>query len=575
LFEESDLLLAPPKKPHPKFSMDKAVALAMRGSEHRDPKPVGTDLSLPAIIRYRMKAEEQIKERCKRDYEYFLRLYFPKLVIGALPPFLKKIWEGVLGFGSEERNMDMLPQGPFGQWLIMLPTEHSKSTTLNILYPLMSLMVNPNETHLLAGSNEREASRWLKATRAQLDTNHELTRDFPWLKRPPRTVSLPWTTKELTIQGRDIQKVSPSYSAYGWESENLRSIRGKLVADDLEGMRNSLSGPDRERLYEAMQKEFIRCLQDVAFGEVDPMMIVAGTPFDVGSLYFRLAEEHGWKVYKQPYRYEDGTLIWPAKKAKISTLKRSLSKSQFAIAMKLDPTVGDPTAMTDATIKDLTERDESEVEGLTRFKFVFLDPAGGSKNMKRDYAGIGLVDIYWPAGEEYPKVVVSEPVAFRGGPMDQVIHAGQLAIRENVPVIYEVNGPQGVLYEENFKHFYGNRVRTVGHHTSGGPTGNRGAKDGFGLMVVKELVLKSKLRIVKSREHQEGVDALRGEIRNLGDPKSHDHLCAGIWFAVRHVFDNRRRRAESASVQPRRRIQYRPAGPMSRRLIWPSMKENR
>lgn len=541
-----------------------AKPLTSRGQA---PPPSKAFVELPAVIRYRMEKESDIKKRVRRDYITFLQNYFGVKNM----PFHDKIWQGVLGFGDDRYAKDRLPQPPFGRWVVMLPTEHAKSTLLNVLFPLMSLMEDENAAHCLIAANDREASRWLGAVKREIETNVELVRDFPWLKKPLPRSGMKWNESEITISGRSSNNANPSYVALGWKAKDLKGRRAKTVEDDLEGSDTSLSMRDRENLYNKHQLEFSRFIEDEAMGARHPIMVAAGTPFSEHSFYFRLEEDHGWKVFKQPYRYADGSLIWPAKAKKIAGMKEALKHDprQFAIAMKLDPAAGDPNAMSRGQYKELV-LPSGKVQA-PHFRFVCFDPAGGNPNPYTDYAGISVVKIFWPEGEAMPgSIEVFRPIASKGSHFDRVHLVAKLAEEFQCPVIYENNGDQKFLYKSLFEQLYPGRIKLVEHHTS---EANKFAKDGTGLTIIKAFAKDGVLKIIEDGADDLGIRALKEELKSLGLPKVHDHICAGIWFAFLHVYSHRRRQ-KAMSRAPSLPNHYRRFGYGQRGLVLPTIRES-
>ena len=524
-------------------------------------------------IKHRERTERQKRADLLRSPWKFITTYF-----GHWPmPFHRVLVEGLLAGGMRE---------------YLLPTEHAKTTYGAVIFPVLSTAIDMDARHIVGATNLREAEMRVKAVKAFIEANpHGVLDDYPWLRRMP---GRPWTQRELWFQGASttVGNINPSLAALGRGARDIKGRRAKTVFDDLEGMNESLTQLERDRLWNWLTLEAIRVIEDPEFFE-RPLLALLGTPYSPDSLYFR-AQRAGFHVFKQPYRYPDGKLIWPAKRRKIRTLKRTLSTTPgaFEIAMKLDPTAADPDAMSYEEIRDLSQADASRFdESVGHFKYTFLDPASGSTNKRVDYAGIGHVKVRWPRpaqrlkGEsmedvELPWVEVYEPRAFRLDLIAQVRLCQQIRARYGGPVIWETNGPQRMTYRRLFEAF-APEVPLIGHHTS---ETNKWDSH-MGVQIVGSISKAGRLKVF-GREHYDevnddedadlyddddelademlstevvaggdvrdpGVRALLYEIRDLSDPKAHNHIVHGIWFAVRHSWEQRRRGPGVPGESPR------------------------
>lgn len=513
-------------------------------------------------IKYRERTERQKRADLVKSPWKFITTYF-----GYWPmPFHRVLVEGLLEGGMRE---------------YLLPTEHAKTTYGAVIFPVLSAAMNPDARHIVGATNLREASVRVKAIKSIIESNpHGLLDDYPWLRRMP---GRPWTVHELWFQGASttIGNINASVTAIGRGARDIKGRRAKTVFDDLEGMNESLTQAERDRLWNWLTLEAVRVFEDPEFFE-RPLLALLGTPYSVDSLYFR-AQRAGFRIYKQPYRYPDGKLIWPAKRRKIAVLKRTLSTSPgaFEIAMKLDPTAADPDAMSYEEIRAKSQAEASRFdEQMGHWKYTSLDPASGSTNKRVDYAGIAHVKVRWPRPAqrlghetiddvELPWVEVFEPRAFRLDVIQQVKLVQQIRARYGGPVIYETNGPQAMTYRKLFE-AWAPEVTLLRHHTS-----DRNKWDKYmGMGVVGAVAKAGRLKIF-GREHfdEDGVDedadlyegddlaaemleaeavaggdirdpgvrSLLYEIRDLSDPKAHNHIVACIWFAVRHSWEQRRR----------------------------------
>lgn len=537
----------------------------------RQPVPPGPQVNPIAM---RERTERQRREAVTGDMDAWVLKYFGYHML----PFHRSLMEGLFQGGMRE---------------YLLPTEHAKTTYGAVIFPIASAAADGDARHIVGATNLREAQMRVKAIKSIIESNAQgLTNDYPWLKRSP---AKPWTVNELWFQGAGASpgNINPSVTAIGRGARDIKGRRAKTVLDDLEGANESLTAGERDRLWRWLTLEAIRVFEDPAFFS-RPLLGMLGTPYDADSLYFR-AQRAGFHVLKQPYRYADGTLIWPEKRAKIAVLKRALSTTPgaFAIAMKLDPLAADPDAMSYDEIREKAQADATRIdETIGHFKYTFLDPASGSTNKRVDYAGIGHVKIRWPRAVqqlahetiddvELPWVEVYEPRAYRLGVISQVKLLQQIRAKYGGPVIYETNGPQSLTYRRLFE-AWAPEVGLIGFHTN-----ERNKWDArMGMQVVGEIAKAGRLKIF-AREHFDeddgdedrdlydaagasdellevqaatatdvrdpGVRQLLYEIRDLADPKAHNHIVAGVWFAIHHSWEQRRT-GRATVVTPRRPV---------------------
>lgn len=448
-----------------------------------------------------------------------------------LMPFHKKV-------------LDMLFSG--GMMVINLPTEHGKSTLCNVVFPILSLMNDPNRAHIICCTNIREAKRWLATVERHLTTNEALLRDYPWVAKPTRVQGRAWSKTELTVVGRtDISNANPSLIAIGQGSGDIRGRRGLFIGDDLEG-NEAMYESERERLYDWFTLEAMRSYEDIQRVK-RPLLAVVGTPFDPDSIYFRLGGDSQFSVYRQPYKYESGRLIWPSKRDKIAALRRRWTTKQFQIAMELSP-LGDGDLLSYETIQQHTHALTPQTSDQSPI-YVSIDPASGSRHRRADYCGLAVVRIEW-GQEPLPQVAVLEAYKVRDEAIEQVKEAARLARRygrltKPAPVIVEVNAMQRV-YRQLFKHFAPD-IPVIGHYTN-----DRNKHDEqMGLTVLKTLVREGRLKLVspEGRDHQsEGMRSLVHEIRDLGSSKN-DHISCAVWFVLYHTFQQVRNRALPRAAQ--------------------------
>jgi hypothetical protein len=493
----------------------------------------------------------------------------------SVPGNIREICQEYFGWKLEEFHLEALQLMFEGGYLVInWPTDHAKSTMGGFLFPLLSLMNNPNETHIICGANLNDSKRRVQALAREIETNEALIRDFPWLDKPDKDApgARIWTSMQFNVSGRTINKPNPSVIAAAVGSNDIKGRRGKLIMDDIEGEDARWSPMKRAQLYSWLKLEAWRCYED-KHESLRPLLCLMGTPFDIDSIYFR-AESQEWKVLRrscyldgglmpdepkfnsvgQPWNGAPRKYLWPAKKDKVEHARRRLRKLEFAVAYLMDPTGGDPSRVSSAELVKATQ--EAKAVEDYNVALVALDPASGGQGPRQDYAGVAVLRINWPIQEELPNVELQECHSFSQGLFEQVHMCADLSARYGYPVIYEVNSQQGGTYANCFAHLHPD-ITLLRHHTD-----QKSKFDtSMGLTVVKRLAVDRKLHIPLERMEDEGTVQFIQELRDLQPPfKTHNHISAAIWFAVRYAYEQVRYHA----VMPIRttygeRIQ-RPAG---------------
>jgi hypothetical protein len=470
----------------------------------------------------------------------------------SVPDNIREICAEYFNWKLEEFQLEGLQAMFAGGYLVInWPTDHSKSTMGCFLFPLLSLMNNPDETHIICGANANDSRRRVQALTREIETNEALVRDFPWLSKPGKDApgTRIWTSSQFNVSGRTINKPNPSVLAAGVGSNDIKGRRGKLIMDDIEGEDARWSPTKREQLYSWLKLEAWRCYEDKHESK-RPLLCLMGTPFDIDSIYFR-AESQEWRVLRRGCYLDGGLMpdepkldaagkpwagaprkyLWPAKREKVEHARHHLRKLEFSVAYLMDPTGGDPSRISSAELMKATQ--EAKAVEEMNVALVALDPAAGGQGPKQDYAGVAVVRIHWPIQEELPNVEIQECHSFTQGLFEQVHMCAALSARYGYPVIYEINSQQGGTYQNAFAHLHP-ETQLLRHHTD-----HKTKFDtSMGLTVVKRLAVERKLRIPPEHMDEEGTVQLIQELRDLQPPfRTHNHIAAAIWFAVRYAYE--------------------------------------
>lgn len=474
-------------------------------------------------------------------------------------------------FGGPVPHVVELLQKMFegGTRLAMWSTDHCKSLASSYFFPLLSLMENPDESHIVAGANFNDSKRRIQMVQRTLEGSTELDRkllhDFPWLKPPAKQSEggrggTAWSRTELTVSGRSSNRPNPSLYACAVGSNDIRGRRGKLIMDDIEGIDVRHSVEKRESLYDFAKFEAIRCWE-AANESSRPLLIALGTPMDNDSLYFKLEREN-WEAMRLPAYTVDWEIVakyhvdamdgskdawkkagaripakyfsWPLKRMKILEndpyFGKKMRKDQFSLAYLLDPSAGDPSRLSLEEIERLMR--SAEFAEATDWKtFVSIDPASGSRSRFADYCGISVVKLRWPRDHKLPEVQLLEAHKFERGIIEQVLFSSDLADRYNCDVMYESNAQQKMNYRDTFT-FHRPKTRLVEFFTK---SENKQDTE-MGLTVVRTLVRGGRLKVPESQLESEGVQSFMREVRDLGG-KGHDHISCSIWFPIRWLYE--------------------------------------
>jgi hypothetical protein len=445
-----------------------------------------------------------------------------------------------------------------GRMVVNLPSDHGKSTLGTFVFPILSLIDNPNESHLICGANINDSKRRVAAIQRELENNTKLTGAFPWVKKPEGKAGRTWSTLQFNVTGRTINGPNPNVIATAVGAADIRGRRGKLIMDDIEGEESRTSYREREKLYDFVKLEAVRCYEDKRDSD-RPLLLVLGTPFDIDSLYFKLEGEgwdttrykaftfnpcsedceHHWQNRNDPKigngRHDHATLLWEAKRDKIYYMHDILTKEQFNIMMLMDPTGGNRTIL---SYKEMRRRalaaefPEGEEGWHTLVSF---DPASGSTNRRADYSAIMVSRIRWDEGHDLPYVEIQECYKVTEGMFEQVHMLAALANQYKCPVIYEANSQQGNTYANAFMHLHP-EITLIRHFTS-----NQSKFDTkMGLTVLKTMMKQDSLKVMSLQVETEGFKQFLYELRDLGMQGAHDHLCAALWFTVRLAYEGNR-----------------------------------
>lgn len=491
-------------------------------------------------------------------------------IMAQVPERIPELLERYFGFPGVPHVVQLL-QWMFegGRLIANLPTDHAKSITATFFFPILSLMENPDEAHIICGANANDSKRRLQTIQRHLTANtpmaYQLLQDYPWLRKPTKE-SLTWSTTQLTVAGRSVNRPDPSIYAAATGSADVMQRRGKLILDDVETQDHRTSRQKREQLYEFVWHAGGRCFED-RHESRRPLVIALGTPMLQDSLYFRLETEN-WRVLRMPcytvpfstiksedalgrqwhpeetnelaykgtvrkrnwHYLKDEFYLWPAKKEKVEQRRLEMPTAIFALQFLLDPSAGDPTRLSLAQIQRLIGQGEFDPQGEW-MTFVSIDPAGGSQHRLADYCGISVVRVRWARDAKLPQVQVLEAVKMEQGAIEQVDLVAELAQQYECKVVLETDGPQGPFYQNLFHHRHPNVIILPF------ATRSRKTEDEMGVTVIRTLIKQALLKVPAAKLEEDGMQAFMREIRDLGVEGKDDHISCSVWFPVRYCYD--------------------------------------
>lgn len=464
-----------------------------------------------------------------------------------------------------------------GTYVVNWPTDHAKSWMTSYFFPILSLMENPDESHIICGPTREDSERRIQMIQRALEGqagpgSKDLIRDYPHIRKPPLDLKTNWSTSELTVVGRTVNKPDPSVVARSAGARDVYARRGKLILDDCEGPDHMRSKAKREQLYDFIKYAALRCYEDEN-ESTRPLVVACGTPFDVDSIYFRLEREgdasdwiaHRRPIYTDPQPWEsvdpwdhcpglglkftdykawlnhpNQHLLWPAKLDKVRKQYRRMTKAQFAVAYLMDPKEGNPARLSLEEIESLTGS-AAELEQQQALTFISIDPASGTGNRDADYCGISVVRVQWGKQDPLPlvEVVAAMRLDYPQGVTEHVQVLSELArAYPQARITIEGNSQQRGTYQNLIAHnapWLQSKVVWV--YTTGGEGGNKFDIEGYGLTLIRTLVQEKRMLVRASKQEDDGIKTLLTEIRDLGQRDTHDHISASVWFPIRWVYD--------------------------------------
>jgi predicted phage terminase large subunit-like protein len=235
------------------------------------------------------EALEQYRQACKKSLHFLCNEVLYKDIAGGSK------------WGKPHDDLEKMLSRTSKRKLIMLPRGHHKTAFVTKAYSIKSLLNNPNIRILIANQVWDRARDILFEIKEQLSTKSDLPKIFG------NFVSGRWREEDIVIAQRTAALSAPTIATTGVESELTSSHFDLIIADDLQGLQNSQTKDQREKV-----KKFLRSLTAL----LDPggEMIVIGTRWHFDDMYQEILDNQS-NYYDVMIRqvYEDNKIIFPEK----------------------------------------------------------------------------------------------------------------------------------------------------------------------------------------------------------------------------------------------------------------------
>lgn len=164
---------------------------------------------------------------------------------------------------------------------------HFKSRTFSVIFPLSSIIKDPETTIIIGSKTISQSQKWLREIKGHITSPYS---PFSYLK-PPDPVK--WSESEIIVDRVD-PSADPTVAITGVEKEILGSGAQKIILDDPVSPRNSKTPLQRKKV----EEWFFQVLDPML--EPGGQMIVTGTPWHDEDLYHIFREDPEWAYYRFP-----------------------------------------------------------------------------------------------------------------------------------------------------------------------------------------------------------------------------------------------------------------------------------
>lgn len=179
--------------------------------------------------------------------------------------------------------------------------ESGKSSQLTVGRTLWVLGNHPNARICIVSNTHEQSGKLVRTISKYIENSSELKRVFPKLARDPKS---PWTGHQLFIQ-RSTTAKDPSVTATGVHGNVLGSRYDYLILDDVLDYENTRTQALRDDLWNWYHATLSGRLTTNA------RVIVVGTAYHPDDFLHKLARSAGWKAFRFPALFDDGSPRWP------------------------------------------------------------------------------------------------------------------------------------------------------------------------------------------------------------------------------------------------------------------------
>lgn len=301
---------------------------------------MGYDVTDPQVKEALLK--ELAFLRSREDLWFFGKTYLSHLLTQETPEFHREI---ARMFQMEKR---------LG---IAAPRNHGKTTLIQILGNLHTLLTGQDEAILSVSNTADLAKETVRRIKLELESNEKIRRDFGEILRWGSEISTKWTEEHITLHDPKTGRIVNQLRAKGWGGQ-IRGLRPtRVVCDDLEDRETVVSEDQRNKLKDWFLSVLLGSLKP------DQRLAVVGTMLHPLSLLASIIGQKGefrsWTVRK--YRaLEGGSPLWPERwsKEELERQKEQLGTYTFSQEFQNDPIPAETVLVKPDMVKRFAEMPE-------------------------------------------------------------------------------------------------------------------------------------------------------------------------------------------------------------------------
>jgi hypothetical protein len=223
-----------------------------------------------------------------------------------------------------------------GMYSVMLPTDHGKSTLIEIAV-ILGIIRDPQRANIVVKVSEEAAKDVARTICWQLMNASTRYPHCKPLVRWSKMKEQPEATGSFYVVGGDRENRNPTVFAGSIGSRDLQGRRGRTFIDDVETANEARSPAFRASLEDKVNAT-LRTLEP----RPERLWAIFGTPYHEASVYFTVIEKlrdvgTQYKVIRRPIVDEFGVALWPARRDKVEIHRRTMSPTEWQVAYELKP----------------------------------------------------------------------------------------------------------------------------------------------------------------------------------------------------------------------------------------------